>query len=434
MKKLSPPQVFRAVGLVSLAAIVSVQAILVTMSQPVSAEAITVRSLTLEANTYNGTTTGGSAPGGIVNHKFDFVVPTGTGIRSMLFEYCTTAADVGTLTCVAPTGIDANLASATGQPTGLGTEAAGFTGGTFVSRSASSYYIRYDTPTSATTNARVTLTINNVRNPAATKLDTSTPEPDDTTAEPNHTFFVRIKTFTTNDASGDPVDKGTVAASTATQIELDGTMPESLVFCAGATVPFIASTTIPDCPNATSGKIKFNQLFSPQDTAVSNSQMAASTNASQGYAITVNGTTLRSGTNQINPMNEYDTTTPDPLVELGTAYPSIHGKSQFGLNLRANELVVANGFPGASADVAPVSGDGATSNFKGRAANGYNVVNQFRYRDGEVVASSDFDTPGTAAVGTDAQIYTVSYIANVPGNLPAGDYSTTLTYICTPTY
>ncbi len=33
-----------------------------------------------------------------------------------------------------------------------------------------------------------------------------------------------------------------------------------------------------------------------------------------------------------------------------------------------------------------------------------------------------------------AQKYTVSYIVNVAGNQSPGTYTTTLTYICTPTY
>lgn len=41
----------------------------------------------------------------------------------------------------------------------------------------------------------------------------------------------------------------------------------------------------------------------------------------------------------------------------------------------------------------------------------------------------------SASVGTGSgQIFTVSYIVNVPGSQPAGNYTTTLTYICTPTF
>ena len=34
----------------------------------------------------------------------------------------------------------------------------------------------------------------------------------------------------------------------------------------------------------------------------------------------------------------------------------------------------------------------------------------------------------------EAQVYTASYIVNVAGNTYAGTYTTTLTYICTPTF
>ena len=99
-------------------------------------------------------------------------------------------------------------------------------------------------------------------------------------------------------------------------------MPESLVFCTGATI----STTggVPDCTTATAGSVNFNQLFSPTDTATATSQMVASTNAGAGYAITVNGSTLMSGTNQIN--------------GIVTAAMGIRGTSQFGLNLKVIPL------------------------------------------------------------------------------------------------
>ena len=188
-------------------------------------------------------------------------------------------------------------------------------------------------------------------------------------------------------------------------------MPESLVFCTGETVGVTAS--VPDCGTATSGIIHFDQLFSPTDTATSTSQMAASTNAGAGYAITVNGPTLTSGANTI--------------TGLGTTATSTHGVSQFGLNLKANTVLTSTVPKGA--EVNPAANG---TNYRGQAvpASGYDTVDSFRFVSGEVVANSANGSAG----GTDAQIYTVTYIANVPGSLPAGNYSTTLTYICTPTY
>ena len=70
------------------------------------------------------------------------------------------------------------------------------------------------------------------------------------------------------------------------------------------------------------------------------------------------------------------------------------------------------------------------TNYRGAAATGYAVVNNFKFTTADVVAASNNGGAG----GSDAQIFTVSYIVNVPGSQPAGTYTSTLTYICTPTY
>jgi hypothetical protein len=186
-------------------------------------------------------------------------------------------------------------------------------------------------------------------------------------------------------------------------------MPESLVFCTGGTVG--TTSGIPDCSTATSGAIAFNQLFSPTDTATTTSQMAASTNAGFGYVITVNGPTLTSGSNTITAMT--------------TATTGVHGQGQFGLNLKAN--TTATSTPAIGTEVAPAANG---TNLRGQAISGYNSVDNFRFVSGENVANSASGGAG----GTDAQIFTVSYIVNVPGSQPAGTYTTTLTYICTPTF
>lgn len=389
MKKTKSPQLLRAVGLLSLAALLVFQFVGAFLTKPAYAAQIIDRSLTLMA----GATDGGSKPGGTVNHKFTFTLPAGGSVGSIKFEYCMTAADVGALTCVAPTAMNAGsvtLANETGI-SGMTIHAA--TGPDF-----NSYYLSRGSAYALGANTTVSYTINGVVNP------TFGPTVPDT----NKTFFVRISAYASLDTTGAAVHKGTVAASISEPIILDGTMPESLVFCTGATIGLTSS--VPDCGTATSGTIHFNQLFSPTATASSTSQMAASTNAGSGYAITVNGATLTSGANTITGM---------------PTGPSTHGVSQFGLNLKANTIdTVAVG-----AELAPASNG---TNYRGQAkpSIGYETVDNFKFNSGDVIADS-----GNAVLGgTDAQIYTVTYIANVPGSLPAGNYSTTLTYICTPTY
>jgi hypothetical protein len=200
-----------------------------------------------------------------------------------------------------------------------------------------------------------------------------------------------------------------VTAATNRGIDLTGTMPESLVFCAGATI--LTTVGVPDCSTITTGAVAFNNLFSPTDTATATSQMAASTNAGSGYAITVNGPTLTSGSNTVSGM--------------GTATTGAHGVSQFGLNLKLNTTLTSTIAIGAEVAV-PSNG----TNYRGQAITGYNTVDTFKFTSGDIVANS----ANGGAGGSDAQIFTASYIVNVPGSQPAGTYTTTLTYICTPTF
>lgn len=397
------PQLLRLIGVFTLIGAISLQTLLLPSAY---ASQIVSRSLTLQANGLNG----GSAPGVVVNHLFGFTIPTAGNVGSIKFEYCTTAADVGTQTCQSPTAMDATAAT-------LGA-ATGINGMSVSSTTANSVVLTHSPAISISANTVATFQLMDIKNPQAKKAD-------NITDEPNYTFFVRISTYASLDASGTAIDKGTVTASTAAPIHLTGTMPESLVFCTGATVPFKLDTnsqptTIPDCANATAGNIRFDQLFDPTTTAASSSQMAASTNAGNGYAITVNGSTLMSG-----PTNS--------IAAMATDTFPIAGASQFGLNLKANDITYLTNATGA--EITPASVDSTAANLRGEAFTGYNTVNKFKFVSGDVVADSGFTAsgPGTR-IASDGQIYTVTYIANVPGSQPAGDYSTTLTYICTPTY
>jgi len=103
----------------------------------------------------------------------------------------------------------------------------------------------------------------------------------------------------------------------------------------------------------------------------------------------------------------------------------VHGVSQFGLNLKAN--TTATSTPAKGIEVAPAANG---TNYRGQAVTGYNTVDSFKFGNGNNVA----DSANGGAGGSDAQIFTVTYIVNVPGSQPAGTYTTTITYICTPTF
>jgi hypothetical protein len=376
-------------------------------TRTVEAAQITNRSLTLQAG---GGGDGGSKPGGTVNHLFTFTLPTVGGgstndVGSIKFQYCTTAAPVPLgIGCVAPAGI-----SVSGVTLGNESGATGFTGMDKVNDDD-------DILTSTPLNTVI------LERPSASALGVSGTLPVsyrlDGVVNPNtaRTFFVRISTYNSLDGTGTPIDTGTVAAATSTQIVLTGTMPESLVFCAGKTVT--TTSGVPDCSTVTTGLIDFDRLFSPTDTALSTSQMAASTNAGTGYAITVNGPTLTSGSNTI--------------AGLATPTTSQFGNAQFGTNVVLNDGTTVNAGPNMTTmptGYAP-SADPALANNATRHAHpltGYDANGLFTFNSGNAVADSN-------SLGSDAQIYTNSYIVNVPGSQPAGTYSTTLTYICTATF
>jgi hypothetical protein len=351
-------------------------------SAPTFAAQITTRSLTLVA----GTSDGGSKIGGVVNHSFTFTVPTSTAIGSIQFQYCTTASIAA---CVTPTGLVTTSATI-GSQAGV----AGWT--SLVTTTNGAPYLTRGSTITPGAGTSATIQLNTITNP---------------TTVGGVTFFVRISTFLAFNATGTAIDTGSVAASTANQIVLNGTMPESLTFCAGATIGTTGG--VPDCTTATTATVLFNQLFSPTDTATATSQFAASTNAGGGYSVTVNGATLTSGSNTITAM--------------ATAGLGVRGTSQFGMNLKLNTTLTSTVAVGAEITAAS---NGTSLRGQAIPASGYDVVDNFKYVSGNAIANS-----GNTVLGpTNAQIYTASYIVNVPGNQPPGLYAATLTYICTATY
>lgn len=102
------------------------------------------------------------------------------------------------------------------------------------------------------------------------------------------------------------------------------------------------------------------------------------------------------------------------LTSGGTSTP---GTEQFGINLRANTS------PSVGFDATQVPDN--TFGF-GQAAAGYNTVNNFRYNDGDVIATSSKSSGITC--------YTMSYLFNIANTTPAGQYSFAQTIVATGTY
>jgi hypothetical protein len=377
---------------------------------------ITNRSLKLQ----NGSAGGfASAPSAIVNHLFTFslpTTPTNTPGQSIVLKYCTTADIDAGGTCTKPNGLGTTGGGVTlGTPTG---DASTFTS---MTNSTPGTIIVSGATTITPAGGASTIPIDGVTNPDNTNCGGTN----------NCTFYVNIQFYTGSGGTGTLISQGTVAASTSTQITLTGTMPESLIFCTGGTIS--STGTIPNCASATSGSITFNKLFSPTGTAFATSQMAASTNALSGYSITVSGAQLSSGSNHI----------PGIGATAKTSASTV-GSSAFGMNLVADTDAAAStpALSPASAALTPAS-DGV--NYWGIAHNNFNTDSSYAFTDSgptggsltlNTIAASDYGAGGPTGSGqpTEGQIYTATYMVNAAANQPAGSYSTTLTYICTPTF
>jgi hypothetical protein len=375
-----------------LALLVLVSTTLYALSnKKVFAAQLTNRSLTLQAGTVGGSAPSDGNPAHTVKHKFDFKIATTNSVGSIIFDYCTTANPSNP--CTAPTDLDVSGATLDAQS---GTGATGFA----IDGTTDANTVVIDrTVSSISINTVVSYTLGSVINPSTA----------------NQTFYVRITTTDNQNGGGATVDQGTVAASTATAIQLTGYMPESLVFCTGGAVSLNGGGN-PDCSTSTSGSLDFGD-FSPTSTSSVISQMAASTNADFGYAITYTGATLTSGSNTITPMS--------------AATTSSIGTSQFGLDLVTNDGTAYANAPNVtnSDDVNPVSG---AATLQAKVTASYATAGTFKFTtSGDTVANSDFD--GSSGP-SDIQRYTVSYIVNVNGAQPVGTYTTTVTYICTATY
>lgn len=201
-----------------------------------------------------------------------------------------------------------------------------------------------------------------------------------------HSFVIRMTSHASTDASGPFINGGGVLTQARSAIELAAQVPPMLVYCMGQRVEL-------NCTEA-EGFYSDMGTLAPNQTLTAESQIAVGTNASSGFAITVNGLPMSAGTNEITPLSR--------------PTPSAPGNNQFGINLMDNS----------SPDVGEIP-DGEW--FNGVPTADYGQTNRFTYRDGDLIATS----PDVSLM----RRFTISYIVNTSPNLPAGVYTTTLTYV-----
>ncbi len=329
--------------------------------QVASAAQMTARSVTLS-------TAAGAATG--VNYTFAFTPPTSTTIKSVRIDICDSASG----TCAPPSNIPSGFSSTSatvGTISGIGS--GGSWTGTFTTNGRISLANASNTGSPST----VSIGISSITNPTAN----------------NTTFYARMTTY--SDATWTTaLDTGTVAASTSQTITVNATVDETLTFCTGTSI------TGQNCGTVAGSTVNLGAL-TPSTTGTGTSVMAAATNATSGYAITINGATLTSGANTID------------AITTGGGSTSSQGTEQFGVNLRDNAT------PNIGTDPAGATG-GITY------GTGYGTVDSYKFITGNTVASKAAASNGTT--------YTVSYIANVAGATEAGSYTASFNYICTATF
>lgn len=263
--------------------------------------------------------------------------------------------------CVVPAGLNVAGATLTEQTTDTG----------FALTSVSTNRLVLQRTPTAPTGNRASYTFDGMINP--TNIGTA--------------FSVRLKTFTSTDATGEQIDFGSMRAQITEPITIETQVPPMLIFCLAQEVQYNCAGT---------NDVYYTDMgeLSPTSTLTAQSQMAVGTNATGGFAITANGAPMSAGTKIIPSLDQ-------PTV-------SQQGQDQFGINLVANtEPAIGNDPEGEWANAVE--------------SDDYGQPDKYLFRSGDIVAFS----PNVSLM----KKFTVSYIVNSSPNLKAGVYTTTINFI-----
>ncbi len=305
--------------------------------------------------------TSSSQASAVASHLIGFgFTDMATPIGSVEFEFCSND-PIPENACIAPAGFDASAVTLDNQ--------SGETGFSIHANSNANNIIITRVP-SAPTVASSSYELNNITNPSALG-----------------TYFIRLRTFMADDATGAVVEQGGIALSIDERINVSTEVPPHLTFCVGTTISSF------NCASASGFFIDLGEL-STDDPKFASSQFMAATNAAFGYSVSVNGTSPTSGINVI------------PGLPVQAA--SSPGTSQFGINLRANSAPPEGNEPDGPGTASPTAV--------------YGSANLFRFQTGDTLVS----VPNS----NDYRRFTVSYLVNISSSQQPGLYSTTLNYIC----
>lgn len=298
-----------------LAIILTLSLVFLVSAPKAWADLFTNRSLIIDSVKAGDTTT----------HTVNFSFNQTSLVGSLVFEYCSNT-PLFSITCTAPTGMDASAATLTAQ--------SGETGFHILSQSANQVILaRVASVTGTQANSYV---LSNIVNP--------------TDIGP---FYLRISAYSSTNGSGTATDQGATVADITVGITITTQVPPILDFCVGVSIPA-------QCDSASGDFLNLGDFHS-NATSSGTTQFMLGTNAGFGYVVTVNGITMTSGN--------------DIIPALAAPTTSQIGSSQFGINLRANSS------PNVGAD--PSGGSGVP-------APDYNSPNLFKFNNGDVVASHNY--------------------------------------------
>jgi hypothetical protein len=290
--------------------------------------------------------------------SFQYMSPTAVGSVDMLF--CIDP--IPYMPCVPPAGLDTShavLSTQTGET------------GYSIQTETTNHIILSRPVTPITASGLSSYTFSNIVNPTNV----------------TQSFSIRLKSLGTTDGSGPQIDFGSIKGQTTNAIIIETQVPPMLIFCLAQQVE-LGCTGTNDTYYTDMGDL------SPDNTLTAQSQLAVGTNATQGFAVTVNGSPPAAGTHVID----------------GAAVPtaSEQGTNQFGINLVANsDPTIGHDPEGTFTNAVPTTD--------------YSQPDMYKYVSGDVVASS----PNVSLM----KKFTVSYILNSSQNLHPGVYTTTINYI-----
>ena len=324
------------------------------LAKPTYAARFTNRSLKINSGVIDDVTT----------YTVNFGFPSANSIGSVQMEFCDDP--VPDEPCTQVPGLDVSgvtLASQSGET------------GFAITQQTTNKLVLSRTP-SVTGLQNNTYVFNNAKNPSVAEI----------------TFYIRLTSYASTNASGSFIDYGGVASVVTRSVNIQTQVPPVLGFCVSLVLQEF------DCSSSSivGGNFQDFGELTPDQTYTTQSQIIARTNARDGYAVSVYGIGVTAGNNII------------PSLDQPT--PNAAGNSQFGINLVANSTPAigqSQDGPGFDATINP----------------DYAISDKFMYKNGDTLLT----VPGVS----DFKRYTVSYILNRSPSQAPGKYGVTLTYICT---